>query len=103
MWPFRTKAPRKTIFADITHNVDGSVNIDVRGQTCPGYLLSINKAMDSLEKGKKAFLITTYAPCGDDVKAWCNEKGYAFDGIVQKDDYWEIGVVKMNAESEGVT
>lgn len=94
MWPFRRKQPHKTIFADISNNPDGSVNIDVRGQTCPGYLLSINKAMDSLAVGKKAFLITTYAPCGDDVKAWCNEKGYTYEGIEQKDNRWEIGVTK---------
>lgn len=94
MWPFNRKIPHKTIFADITNNNDGSVNIDVRGQTCPGYLLSINKAMDSLEFGKKAYLITTYAPCGDDVNAWCNEKGYVYDGIEQEDNMWKIGVIK---------
>jgi len=94
MWPFRKREPGKTIFADITDNGDGSVNIDVRGQTCPGYLLSINKAMDSLEYGKKAFLITTYAPCGDDVKAWCNERGYTYEGIVQEDNSWKIAVIK---------
>lgn len=98
MWPFRKKEPYKTIFADITINIDGSVNIDVRGQTCPGYLLSINKAMDSLENGKKAFLITTYAPCGDDVKAWCNERGYTYDGIVQENNIWKIAVVKTKIE-----
>ena len=94
MWPFWRKAPHKTIFADITNNTDGSVNINVRGQTCPGYLLSINKAMDSLEEGKKAYLITTYAPCGDDIKAWCNERGYTSYGIVQEDNSWKIAVTK---------
>lgn len=94
MWPFRSKKPAKSIFAVVTDNPDGSVNIDVRGQTCPGYLLSINKAMDCLEGGKKAFLITTYAPCGDDVNAWCKEKGHTFDGIVQKENRWEICVIK---------
>lgn len=94
MWPFQGKKTHKTIFADITNNTDGTVNIDVRGQTCPGYLLSINKAMDTLEGGKKAFLLTTYAPCGDDVKAWCNEKGHTFDGIRQEDKLWKIGVIK---------
>lgn len=94
MWPFRRKPPRKTIYAKITNNADGTVDIDVRGQTCPGYLLSINKAMDSLTEGTKAFLITTYAPCGDDVQAWCNEKGYTFAGMSQEDALWKIGVIK---------
>ena len=94
MRPFRKNTSRKTIFADVTDNTDGSVDIDVRDQTCPGYLLAINKAMDTLDAGKKAFLITTYAPVGDDVKAWCNEKGYTYAGIVQKGNRWEIGVIK---------
>lgn len=95
MWPFRNKnIPHKTIHAEITTNSDGSVNIDVRGQTCPGYLLAINKAMDTLDKGKKAFLLTSYAPCGDDVKAWCKERGYTYDGIVQDNAIWKIAVTK---------
>lgn len=95
MWPFRKhRTAQKSIHADITDNPDGSVNIDVRGQTCPGYLLAINKAMDTLDQGKKAFLLTTYAPCGDDVKAWCTERGYTYDGIVVENAIWKIAVTK---------
>lgn len=94
MWPFHKKASYKSIYATITDNADGSVNIDVRGQTCPGYLLAINKAMDSLEQGTRAFLITTYAPCGDDVHAWCNERGYTYAGMTQENNIWKISVIK---------
>lgn len=94
MWPFKKHDFYKTITADVTSNPDGSVNVDVRGQTCPGYLLSINKAMDSLDIGTKAVLVTTYAPCGDDVKAWCKEKGYTFDNIIQQEGTWKIVVRK---------
>ncbi|HKK05272.1 MAG TPA: sulfurtransferase TusA family protein [Gammaproteobacteria bacterium] len=94
MWPFRKKEPYKTIGAVITTGPDGRVSVDVRGQTCPGYLLSINKAIDSLEQGTSALLLMTYAPCGDDVHAWCKEKGYTFDGLFHEDGIWKIAVTK---------
>lgn len=94
MWPFKKKEQHKTIGSTIANNADGSVSIDVRGQTCPGYLLSINKAMDTLNYGTQAYLITSYAPCGDDVKAWCKEKGYEYGGIVQGQDSWKVSVLK---------
>ncbi|QKT03585.1 sulfurtransferase TusA family protein [Ectothiorhodospiraceae bacterium 2226] len=94
MWLFRKKDEKKTIFAEVLRLDDGRVSIDVRGQTCPGYLLSINNAMDALDVGTSAVLVTTYAPCGDDVKAWCKEKGYTFKGMRQDGDAWTISVVK---------
>jgi TusA-related sulfurtransferase len=94
MWPFNNREPYRTIVADISTNEDGSINVDVRGQTCPGYLLSINKAMDQLEKGARARLLTTYAPCGDDVKTWCDKKGYTCESIVQEAGMWKIAVTK---------
>ena len=93
-WPFSRRGARKTIHAAISNNDDGSVSIDVRGQTCPGYLLSINQAMDTLDTGTDAVLITTYAPCGDDVKAWCKEKGYTYGGMSEEKDIWRISVTK---------
>jgi len=94
MWPFKKKPAYTTLGAQIRHNLDASVDVDVRGQTCPGYLLSINKAMDSLEPGTKAFLLTSYAPCGDDVKAWCSERGYSYEGIIEEDGMWKVAVIK---------
>jgi len=94
MWPFNKGEPYRTILAEISTNDDGSVNVDVSGQTCPGYLLSINKAMDELEKGTRAHLLTTYAPCGDDVKSWCEKKGYTYESIVHDAGMWKIAVTK---------
>ncbi|WP_018877642.1 MULTISPECIES: sulfurtransferase TusA family protein [unclassified Thioalkalivibrio] len=93
-WRFGRRVPGKTISADIREHEDGTVSIDVRGQTCPGYLLSINQAMDRLAPGTNAVLLTTYAPCGDDVNAWCKEKGYVFSGLSRDEDIWKIAVTK---------
>ena len=94
MWPFKKNPAYKTLGAQVRHHLDGSVSVDVRGQTCPGYLLSINKAMDALDKDTRAYLLTSYSPCGDDVKAWCNERGYTYEGIVEEAGLWKVVVVK---------
>ncbi|KPV41158.1 hypothetical protein AN478_04485 [Thiohalorhabdus denitrificans] len=90
----KRKDPEKTIYAAVTPQDDGTTAIDVRGQTCPGYLLAINQAMDSLEHGTTAKLLVDYPPCGDDVRAWCDEKGYRFLDFAQETENWAIIVQK---------
>ena len=90
-WPFRRKQQRKTIGADVTR-VDGGVRVDVRGQTCPGYLLSINRAMGIVGPGTDVDILTTYAPCGEDVAAWCKEKGFTYRALEQVDGVWCIRI-----------
>ena len=71
---------------------DGSWLVDVRGQTCPGYLLDINRHVDAIGAGARVRLLISYPPCGDDVRAWCAEKGYAFGGVEPVRDGWEIRI-----------
>ncbi len=71
---------------------DGSWIVDVRGQTCPGYLLDINRHVAAIGAGARIRLLVTYPPCGEDVRAWCAEKGYAFTGIEKVDDHYGIGI-----------
>ena len=55
--------------------------IDVRGQTCPGYLLEIDRAVAEIGAGQDIRLLISYPPCGDDVRVWCEQKGHALHGI----------------------
>ncbi len=64
-----------TITARVEHTAPGEATIDVRGQTCPGYLLAINRAVDALPPATRARLLITYPPCGEDVQAWCTSRG----------------------------
>lgn len=66
----------------------------MRGQTCPGYLLSINQAVDRLPSSTEARLLISYPPCGDDVQHWCREREIAFLGLEQKDGLWTIAIRK---------
>ncbi len=71
---------------------DGSWIVDVRGQTCPGYLLDINRHVTAIGPGARIRLLVDYPPCGEDVRAWCAEKGYAFKGIERVDGHYGIGI-----------
>ncbi len=96
MWPFKRKdAPkRSSIHADVSFDDEGTALVDVRGQTCPGYLLAINNAVEPLPAGTAVRLIISYPPCGDDVHAWCKEKGLTFGGIEPNEGLWHIHLKK---------
>ena len=95
MWLFRRrKDVRPEIKANSVEVVDGIVRIDVRGQTCPGYLLAINKAVDTLQRGTPAELIITYPPCGEDVHTWCKARDIQYQGISREDGNWKIRIRK---------
>lgn len=84
----------KTILSKTSVDENGVVTIDVRGQTCPGYLLAINKEVEKLEEGTDARLLITYPPCGDDIKAWAKEKNVIFLGLKQQIDMWIVNIRK---------
>ena len=94
MWPFQKRNIEVKIKATSVSLIDGVITIDVRGQTCPGYLLAINKEIEKLEKGTLVDLLISYAPCHGDVKAWCKEKGIAFEKIIENDGMWKITIKK---------
>lgn len=99
MWPFKKKQPASTIHASVTFE-DGVAMIDVRGQTCPGYLLAINRAVDALDEGSTAKLIISYPPCGDDVKAWAKERSIEYLGMTQQPGMWQIEIRKRTGRGE---
>lgn len=84
----------KTIKANSVVMEDGVSTIDVLGQTCPGYLLAINQALEALPPGITARLLSSYPPCGDDLAAYCRLKGYEYAGVTPADGMWVIEVKK---------
>lgn len=94
MWPFNNKTIKSGINANSVKVVNGVTEIDVRGQTCPGYLLAINKAVEGLDRGTEAKLLITYPPCGEDVKAWCREKKVEYLGLTEGNGMWIIRIKK---------
>lgn len=90
---FRKKQPAG-IQAKSIEYINNKAIVDVRGQTCPGYLLAINKAVESINIGTDIELLITYPPCGEDVQAWCKERQITFIGLEQKKDNWVIKIRK---------
>lgn len=94
MWPFTRKKDETGIKASSVIIKDGKAIIDVRGQTCPGYLLAINYEVDKLDKGLDIDLQITYPPCGEDVEAWSKARNVEYLGILQNEDMWVIKIKK---------
>ncbi len=95
LWPFAKKQkPPAQIQANSVVLKDGIATIDVRGQTCPGYLLAIHKAVEALPFGTTAHLMISYPPCADDVGAWCKARALDYIGISPRDGIWVIEIRK---------
>lgn len=91
---FERRKKQSEIKADSVTIEDGVAVIDVRGQTCPGYLLAINKATGRLSPGMQAQLLVSYPPCADDVKAWCKARSLDYIGVSESDGMWVIEIRK---------
>ena len=78
---FKKYKTESGIKASIVLEKNGIVVVNVENQTCPGYLLSINKAIDKFPKGTNFKLKITYPPCGEDVESYCRQKNIEFLGM----------------------
>ncbi|HKB60650.1 MAG TPA: sulfurtransferase TusA family protein [Gallionellaceae bacterium] len=94
-WPFVRKPKEPSaIRANSVLMHDGIATIDVRDQTCPGYLLAINKAVEALPFGTTAQLLISYPPCEDDVGAWCKARSIEHLATSSRGGIWVIEVRK---------
>lgn len=94
MWPFTKNKIRANsgIQANTVKIEGGEATIDVRGQTCPGYLLAINKVVDKLDSGMNIKLLITYPPGNEDIKTWCKERHIEYVGLEEEGGMWVIRV-----------
>lgn len=90
---FSSKQTQKTIGAVVRKTNTKEYEIDVRGQTCPGYLLSIDREVSKLKKSDNVFLLVSYLPCEDDVKVWCEEKGHKYVSSIRHELDFRIHIV----------
>ena len=78
---FQMKKQESGLIAQTFTEADGTVVVNVVNQTCPGYLLSINKAIEKYPVGTRFTLKITYPPCGEDVESYCRQKNIEFLGM----------------------
>jgi len=91
-WLGGGKADDTAVRTQVRREADGWV-VDVRGQTCPGYLLEIDRAVAEIGPDRRIDLLISYPPCGDDVRVWCEQKGHALHGIERTEaGHFRIGI-----------
>jgi len=56
-------------------DINISLTIDTKGQTCPFPLIEVKKAITKLDTGQVLKLITTDPICPDNVDTWCENTG----------------------------
>ncbi|VAW91682.1 hypothetical protein MNBD_GAMMA23-2518 [hydrothermal vent metagenome] len=93
---FFNKSKPTGIQANSIQYKENKAIVDVRGQTCPGYLLAINKAVEAIQPETEIDLLISYPPCGDDVKAWCKEREIKFLSLDKEaeEKRWVIRIKK---------
>lgn len=92
----KSKNKVKTFHAEVSSK-DGMTFVDVQGQNCPGFLLSINKALDALPPGTQTSLVTSYLASEEDIMAWAHQKGHTYCGSENKEGVFHISVrTKIN-------
>ena len=93
----KERARSKGVSPNAVLDMDGGKIVDVRGQTCPGYLLAINRAMETFSPGTVVHLWITYPACGDDVQAWADSRGHTLHGITHEDGRYVIRLTRSSA------
>lgn len=97
MWPFRNAKNNRIATASIIEK-DGRVHIDVKRQSCPNYLVSIHRAVQSLPPGTEVKLFLTYGPGNGDVRVWCAARKIEILSMEENDGAWAI-VIKTPTQS----
>ncbi len=68
--------------------------LDVRGQFCPGPVLSARKAMDELAEGQVLAVLATDPAAEADLQAWAKWAGHAVLGLDKSQGYLRVLVRK---------
>ncbi len=61
--------------AQISQAAKNILRIDATGLSCPGPILKVKEAMDSIKEGEQVEIVATDAGFARDARAWCNTTG----------------------------
>lgn len=96
-WPFKSSAEVPISTKARVSEVNGVAHIDVRGQSCPNYLISIDRAFASLPPGIEVKLFLTYGPGDQDVRMWCKTKKINILSMEEEKGTWTFLLKKTAA------
>jgi NADPH-dependent 2,4-dienoyl-CoA reductase/sulfur reductase-like enzyme/peroxiredoxin family protein/rhodanese-related sulfurtransferase/TusA-related sulfurtransferase len=80
-----------------------TVKIDACGLQCPGPVMRVKKAIDSIEDGQRVEIVATDAGFARDAQAWCNTTGNKMISNVEDKGRFTVVIEKKGEKSCPVT
>lgn len=74
------------------------LKIDAAGLSCPGPIMKVKEAMDSINEGERVEIVATDAGFARDARAWCNSTGNQF--ISSSEDKGKFTVVIQKGSTD---
>lgn len=105
--PVSTKSNAKNIIpSDINQQMDKqedreikTIKIDACGMACPGPIMKIKQAIDSIENGNRIQMEATDAGFARDAQAWCNTTGNQLVSMSEDKGKYTVVIEKGNLKS----
>jgi NADPH-dependent 2,4-dienoyl-CoA reductase/sulfur reductase-like enzyme/TusA-related sulfurtransferase/rhodanese-related sulfurtransferase len=73
--------------------------IDVRGLTCPGPILSVRQRLDKLAPGSQATILVDDPGFMNDFQTWCYQYNHQIIQVTQNDNFYAISCLKATQTS----
>ncbi len=74
--------------------VTAAKTVDARAMACPGPLLEAKKAIGSVSVGQILEILSGDKGSREDIPAWCKKTGNEYLGVVERDGYDSIFVLR---------
>jgi TusA-related sulfurtransferase len=75
-------------------NIQPSKTVDARAMACPGPLLEAKKGIGSVAVGQVLEILSGDKGSREDIPAWCKKTGHEYLGVVEKDGYDALYVIR---------
>lgn len=69
-------------------------SVDARAMACPGPLLEAKKAIGTVGVGKILEIMSGDKGSREDIPAWCKKMGHEYLGVLERDGYDSLFVLR---------
>lgn len=82
-------------YQEYINNLD-AIELDVKGQMCPGPIIQIADTINEIETGQKIHVESDEDAFASDVKIWCDRTGNNLESLEIKDGIIKASIVKQS-------
>lgn len=79
-----------------------TIKIDAVGLACPGPVMKLKEAIDSVNEGERVEIVATDAGFARDAQAWCNTTGNQFVSSVEDKGKFTVVIEKGSTDARGL-